>query len=544
MQHTFAQVNDYRNQFRGPVVGPIGTHIKIAPGKEQYAQVAELALGNGVLDRFIVTNDADRKLLMKIRREVGCSTRDCGIFQMSEGSRYNVPPPPCTDVETVESVTHVENDLVYNCLVDNCKIDVKALSSSKDDSERALLIEDEHGKESIRGGRIQQVYFLPKGDFWQVKGSNRSMVSNDNPNLKKTIGVDRSAAIENAKKEFQMLDKELNELRSKEASIVEQSKSVKLKWNQETREARKTDNRIKVLQDTLDTLHEEAESAENITIDTTEFEQDVKNAEIDLEKLIEKEKECKQIMEDHQPHVEQLKRRLEEITTRNKSVIADLETAEKNLENCLKMQAYRQEILKKKEKKLDQAREAKEQQEQNLKNQIETTNDTMEKARLLTHQFEKSKAKEDDIEGEISIESIEPIVTEKDPTYYKAKINQYEKKIEDERKKRAIKESDPAVAFEQYQRAMEDFQAKSKTIDEVVKKAETLSHDLNDRRKRWKIFRKHIATMTNETFDDMLNKKGSSGQIEFNHQDRTLDLIVQKDNTNENTQTSDVKALR
>mmetsp|Transcript_6512 Transcript_6512/g.8824 ORF Transcript_6512/g.8824 Transcript_6512/m.8824 type:complete len:96 (+) Transcript_6512:2447-2734(+) len=41
----------------------------------------------------------------------------------------------------------------------------------------------------------------------------------------------------------------------------------------------------------------------------------------------------------------------------------------------------------------------------------------------------------------------------------------------------------------------------------------------------------------------MLNKKGSSGQIEFLHEDRRLKLVVQKDNTNEMSQTKDVKAL-
>jgi chromosome segregation ATPase len=50
--------------------------------------------------------------------------------------------------------------------------------------------------------------------------------------------------------------------------------------------------------------------------------------------------------------------------------------------------------------------------------------------------------------------------------------------------------------------------------------------------------------MTNETFDEMLNKKGSSGQIEFNHTDKQLNLVVQKDNTDEMSQTNDVKALR
>ena len=41
---------------------------------------------------------------------------------------------------------------------------------------------------------------------------------------------------------------------------------------------------------------------------------------------------------------------------------------------------------------------------------------------------------------------------------------------------------------------------------------------------------------------EMLNKKGSSGVVDFDHKSKTLGLIVQKD-SNEASQTSDVKAL-
>ena len=67
--------------------------------------------------------------------------------------------------------------------------------------------------------------------------------------------------------------------------------------------------------------------------------------------------------------------------------------------------------------------------------------------------------------------------------------------------------------------------------------------DLKVRRKKWRQFRSHIVTMTNETFNDILNRKGSSGELNFSHNDGTLDLSVQKDSEQESTQTDDVKAL-
>lgn len=40
-----------------------------------------------------------------------------------------------------------------------------------------------------------------------------------------------------------------------------------------------------------------------------------------------------------------------------------------------------------------------------------------------------------------------------------------------------------------------------------------------------------------------VNIKGSSGGVEFDHDDHTLDLIVQKDSRNDQSQQDDVKAL-
>merc|ERR1740139_2091521 len=130
-------------------------HLKIVSGKEHLASLAELSLGFGVFDRFIVTNDIDRSYFMKLRNEIRCTSRDCGVFQMHVGARYNIKSPPSDDVETVASVLNIENDLVFNCLVDNYKTDTVALCTSKDDSEKTLLNDNGNNTVSIRGGHIK-----------------------------------------------------------------------------------------------------------------------------------------------------------------------------------------------------------------------------------------------------------------------------------------------------------------------------------------------------------------------------------------------------
>tara|TARA_B110000305_G_scaffold109622_1_gene123441 strand:- start:374 stop:778 length:405 start_codon:yes stop_codon:yes gene_type:complete len=97
---------------------------------------------------------------------------------------------------------------------------------------------------------------------------------------------------------------------------------------------------------------------------------------------------------------------------------------------------------------------------------------------------------------------------------------------------------------------------KTASLNELMKNKEKLKVDVKKRRKRFKTFQKHIMQLTNSTFDEMLNKKGSSGEIIFSKPKKVMDnegktrnvpgtlgLTVQKDNNDEMSQTSDIKAL-
>jgi len=107
-----------------------------------------------------------------------------------------------------------------------------------------------------------------------------------------------------------------------------------------------------------------------------------------------------------------------------------------------------------------------------------------------------------------------------------------------------LSEKDPEVAYEKYMRSKKDLDSKLMQIERIENNVESLKEDLKNRRKMWKRFRSYICDQTSNIFDEILGKKGSAGQLEFNHESKELNLMVQKDNRNTMTQTSDVKALR
>ncbi|KAL3792589.1 hypothetical protein HJC23_005559 [Cyclotella cryptica] len=555
--HELVQKAIKSKQFKGPVAGPVGMYLKIQNGKEKYAKIAEVAIGPGHLDRFIVTDKYDMELMKKFRKNIGCSPRDCSIYQIhprATKEKYSTPAPP-EGVETVTSVLSIENVMAFNYLVDNCKIDESALADSKEDSERALLVSDSSGRESIRG-KVKKVFFMPNGDHWEAKGGSRMMVSHDRP-LKQTIGVDRSRAIDAGKIEIRGLEQELARNRKEEEAVKDALLELRKAWNHSRKEYQSLQKKIKDKEADLGNLKAEAETSEEVpTIDTSEMEADIHEAEEALEDIKKRETSILEEIDALHPTVEEHKRRLDEVAARNVKVMDDLEEAEHKVEDIVKGRNRREENVEKLRVKVQQCEETLRQQQVLIDNHEEKVSKALHGARRMHFFYVREKNKLDcggDAEGgdeeanreptDEELEEIEPVCPEKDSKHYKAKLVAKQKKIETERSRRSITELDPAVAREKYLRAKQDLDSKMEQINAIDQATTALEIDLRERKKRWRQFRSHIAQMTNLSFDEFLGKKGSSGVIEFDHDHGRLNLIVQKDQNDQGSQTKDVKAL-
>ena len=542
--------------------GPIGAHLKVKAGKESLAGIAELAIGGGVLDRFIVTNDHDRMHFQKLRQKLGCSARECGTFQMHEGSRYKIPQAP-EGIETVASCLQIDDDLVFNCLVDNARIDQNALANSKEEGERALLVRDSRGREGIRHSFIKEVYSLPNGDFWRIMNGSRAMISNER-RLKQTIGMDQTAAVEEAKRELSHLHKELHRVQQEYKTVSEQLKSYKVEWNSEKRRQRELQKRQEQLDDTIARLRAENETAANVTIDTTELEEDVTQAEQQVAKLQREQKEIDRQIQELQPVVDGKRRELEEVVARNEKVLVDLKKAETDMTSFLNALSQRQEQLERKRAKVNQIREAVKQFEDSVLEKEQDRDKCLRTARILQYRRNERKRRldrekeaqggNDNEEGcetpdvsdeptEEELAQIEIVQVEHDKDYYATRMTRTKAKVEKERKRQQLANTTPEIAYERFMRAKKDLEVKTKQITTIEENLVRLTDDVKARKRKWRVFRHHLERTTNDSFDAFLNLKGSAGSLEFDHKQGTLDLVVQKDG-NEDSQTDDVKALR
>ena len=535
-----------KRRFKGPIMGPLGAYMKVVAGKEDFASIAEHALGTGTLDRFIVTNDHDRKLLQEIRSQASCQ-RDCGIFQVHASSRYNVPGPPVPGVETVASTLNISNDLVFNCLVDNCRIEERALAKSREESEQLLLNEDSNGRYSVRG-KMKEVYCLPHGDHWSVRDGSLQIVGNEKA-LRQSIGLDRSAACRD----------ELKELRLEESKMEHKHTDLQKDWNTKKRACRDNNKVIENLMSKIESLKAEHDSASNFDTDTSEFEQDIAEAQQQLEILKDQELAMKDEIEEKKPEIQALEKRLAEIKIRNEKVLQDMKSAEEDLGIYIQSQTQRDEKIEKRRQKVKQYEEILEKHEERAKKFKADVQKYLRAAKRLTYKRlleEKEAFQHDGQEGHESqksdstqgpsdeeLDAISIVDTDREPAYFEARITRTKKKIELERKRKDLSNELPAAAYQKYVRAKKTLENKLERIAEIEQTCEMLSADLQERKKRWRQFRSHIAKVTDMKFDRILNLKGSSGELDFRHKERTLQLVVQKDSADSNSQQKDVKAL-
>lgn len=544
-----------QRRFKGPVLGPVGAYVKVVPGKEDFASIAELAIGNGALDRFIVTNDHDRKLFQNIRKQAGCQ-QECGVFQVSPHARYNVPAPPAEGVETVASVLSVTDDLVFNCLVDNCKIDERALARSKKESEKLLLVETSNGRSQIRG-KIKNVYCLPEGDNWSVRDGYLNMVSNERKQLRQTIGVDKTAALVEARRDAQGVKEEMVEVRREESKLEHEHHENQKVWNVKKREMKTIQIDINKLVEEIDSIKAEEHSAANFDTDTSEQEQDVTEADQAYDALKEQETSLKQEIEEKQPGIQELKARLDETMSRNKKVLDDMNAAQDDLTSYMQSLSQREQKIEKRRGKLTQLNQIIEKQEERITSIREDEQKVLKVARRLAFDRMMKKQREseevDDAEGvdsqftqeptEEELETVEIKDVDHDEAWYAVRVARAEKKIEQEKERRNTTKEDAAAAYQKHHRAKKQLEGKMKQIKEVDKVSHDLKEDMTKRKQRWRQFRKHIANTTDMKFDEILNRKGSSGTVEFDHKSNQLDLVVQKDSADANSQQKDVKAL-
>lgn len=533
------------------MIGPIAHYIKIAAGKEKYAAIAEKAVGRGMLDRFVVTTDEDRRILQNIRKEVGCKS-DCGILQTKNSARFRVMPFDIDGVERVCSVLNVENDLIFNTLVDNANIDRVALCDDKVSSEN-LLYYVRDGKDAIRGP-IQDVYYLPNGGKWTVKGGNKADIL-DGKGLRQTLGVDKSELIAQAREEEAHLKKELQQARAEHNRLEHEHTELQRQWNQHKRQLRTNTENTERLINEISELKDLIEASTNVEIDTNDQEQEIQDLERELEELDHKDDKFKEGVNNLMQGIEDIKAKINECSERIENVLEESKAAEENLTQFLQNRTQHEDQLERKRQKLDKYRAAVDASREKLEALKKDTSAALRQARLLAFQHQRANQKLESVDevaadssdepSEDDLEAIEPPEESsiREPGIYEAKMSKIRSKIEREKQKRNITRDDRATAYEKYQRALDDFLNQRQLVDDVESKIKVLEKDLQKRVNLRGNMQEQLEKFTDLKFKELLRLNNFQGGVSFDHENESLDLRASK-SSDKKAVSKDVKNLR
>lgn len=331
----------------------------------------------------------------------------------------------------------------------------------KESSERGLLIQKPNGELAIKGSTINECYFLPKGDHWNVKNGALSMVSNERE-LRKTLGSDNTQAIASAKEDKIRLTEQLKPLRQEASKLEHEHTQAQKAWGAVRKEHKVNEKKIIDLSSKIEELKMEIDCLDNIVSDTKVEEEELLEVENEIEQIRDEEAKLKEEMDALQPRIDEIKKELEQTNQRNDQIITDMTEAQQKLTNLLETQAQQEGMVERFKQKLVQYEELIAKHQEKVDQCDQERQKSLYKARLLHHswclalkengndQFDHFTQSPSDEE----LETIDPvIITDKDTEYYKTKAKRAQEKVDKERKKQRLNDEDPEEAKQRYLQA-------------------------------------------------------------------------------------------
>ena len=117
------------HQFSSKPIGPIGQYIRVneeSAGDTTLCTLIETQIGKRTLESFMVTNKEDMKKLIALMDRHFLGRNPNIIIRNLTGYRFDISrgrvPKEC-NVQTVLDHLTFQNDEVFNCVVDSCKIE-------------------------------------------------------------------------------------------------------------------------------------------------------------------------------------------------------------------------------------------------------------------------------------------------------------------------------------------------------------------------------------------------------------------------------------
>ncbi|KAJ5816889.1 hypothetical protein N7447_009122 [Penicillium robsamsonii] len=494
-------------------VGPIGHHVTLLEPK--WSSILERVFG-GTLASFIVSSKNDMKLLFDIMRQVQCN---CPIFIGSGGRLDTSAHEPDSQYKTVLRTLQIDNELVRRQLIINHGI------------EQMLLIEDVNEASAVlfdgaRPRNVKRCYSIDPKD--RRRGLHLSysragepsqapvMGWTDGPRMKSDVALQINAQ-RDIIADLQRQQNDIKQSLITARSLVEACKQALVRHGRTEKDLQiqmqRMEDHAEGLRDALD-----KENAEDGRIDA-------------LQAALKEAEDEKQLNEgsykDSEAAMKAMLQTLKELRRELSAKDAELGT----LREKLHVAESEQNLVKTKQAQiLDEKNEAVSliNQDKQTKTAIEARREVV-KTRVIEYNEKASL-----VSSRVPVDEGEtPGSLDRKLDKLSRDLDRYNLELGSSREEIAAEATRTAATYDRALQQLEQFSALSQALKDT----------LQNRKKRWEIFRSHISSRAKAQFTYLLSERSFRGRLLADHTNKLLDLQVEPDITKDDSTGRGAKTL-
>lgn len=514
-----------KTQFRHQVFGPIGSYVTLLEQFKDSGFAVERCLG-GALGNFVVTNSQDRVALWQILKKHRVDSSIAIIIQ---------PLKPRYNVQAVDGITRVcdtvviKEDVVFNALIDQCNMDTVLICSSVEECD-ARYTTSVNGREKLV--QNMQRAICRDGTTVRYRNGNKA-IEMTRFQCRHLLAADTSLFIQNVRERLVVEQQNAEGIRGTIRDIQDKLRSTE-------RDAQSINARMKELNSELGKQKRLQSKVQNDLSELQSLEKvDLSSLEDELADLIKTRDVLKIQLQEHKVSCADLGTELLETRNRKKA-----EEAKKN--TLLKQKNEQQQVVEEYINRIENMTRDIVKQESVIKRHEHDIEKLQADLRKETEAF----AKAEDLAMQKSREHVrnwdgKPLPLKRGETREKvdAKIARLRATIDESRRKAGLADHTYDSLNEKLEKALSErevLMGKYMRVRELVK---NLTADCTHREELWSKQLIRMGKMVAKNFDMYMQRKGFSGTIKFDHEEKKLIIQSQTDNLDEATQCSDVRQL-
>jgi chromosome segregation ATPase len=530
MPQLLNQIRSSRN-FKETVYGPIGLAVTIKEGFQKYSRAIERILGPA-LRSFVVSNMPDSNVLSRLQQE--CNVRgSVSTFVQNRSSRYNVPECDSEMTSFLDAIT-INDDLVYNALVDQFQIDRIYLANDEEDVLRRYVVRGQNGNDGLKN-EAHSVVTLDGTTVRYMNGNQASEVSRYPcknlliGDMSQTITAmeqeieHKQVRLTHAQQLFQQFKNELNASNQEIAAIKQDLMAAAKRIQSLTRSKQAVQEEISNIDEInrFDITPLELEKETSLkAIETIET-----NLGFMKEELTEKKKEIA-AMQKEKTTMENDKQRL---FVELKAIEDKIDFIINNRNNLKTRLSGLQTKLKEKTATIVQENDI-------LLAIIEELNQQKETAMRETQSLLGEDTTKWNFNPEKLSKNDTKAILEKNIKKLKYEIAEYKKEMN-------LKGYTLEILEERYKNLFDEYSILLETLEKLKENYSLISDNQKQRQDKWLKALKESTEITKKKFDYYVQQKGSTGFIKFNHKDRKLEISYQVDYNDKESKANDIRNL-